>query len=172
MLALLEDAYRVAEFLNLDNKTVNKIGNCRYLVEVTELYQAWLLLTIDKLSHAKVKLHSANQKHLQQRLTNEPMMIHGLEDWMSLSQIQQHVWLTDYVENAQQSNEAVLVAWQDEEGIWAALTEAHLPEKPQESHQTMRMHSIARVRGLENCLAGAKQLSTLHLWQASRVRQD
>ena len=170
MIAQLEDAYRAAEFLELESEAVNKIGNCRYLVEVTEFYQAWLLLVIEKVSPAKVKLHTATKEHLKQRLTIEPKALHGLEHWIALSQLQEHIWLTDF--NSAQQGDAILVAWKDDEGIWGALTHSHLPENPEKINQVMEMHSILRVRGLNNLLPGAKQLSTLHLWQASQLRQE
>ena len=170
MIAQLEDAYRAAAFLGLETEAVNKIGSCRYLVEVTALYQAWLLLVIEKLSPAKVKLHMATKAHLKQRLTSEPRALHGLEEWIALSQVQEHIWLTDF--NSTQQGEAILVAWQDDEGIWGALTHSHLPELPEKVNQVMEMHTVLRVRGLDNVLPGAKQLSTLHLWQASQLRQE
>lgn len=170
MIAQLEDAYRAAEFLELETEAVNKIGNCRYLVEVTELYQAWLILVIQKISPANVKMHTATVAHLKQRLTAEPQVLHGLEDWIALSQVQEHIWLTNF--NSANKREAILVAWQDDDGFWGALTRAHLPDNPEKIHQVMEMHAILRVRGLENVLPGPKQLSTLHLWQASQLRQE
>ncbi|WP_029408257.1 hypothetical protein [Thiomicrorhabdus sp. Milos-T2] len=176
MLALLEDAYRAAEFLQYSDDVVDKIGKCRYLVEVSELYQAWLVEAINQSRDAKIKQHGATQKHLKQRLTTEPQVMHGLDDWITLTQIQQHIWLTEYIAHEealkQTKNQGILVAWKDEEGIWAALTYAHLPESPQVTNNVMEMNSILRVRGLENSLPGAKQLSTLHLWQASQLRQE
>ncbi|BCN94135.1 hypothetical protein THMIRHAM_19200 [Thiomicrorhabdus immobilis] len=172
MVALLEDAYRAAEFLRLQENIVDKIGQCRYLVEVSELYQAWLDLAVNQARHEKITQHAATQQHLQQRLTAEPQALHGLDDWIALSQIQQHIWLTEYDVNEQGADKGVLLAWKDEEGVWAALTYSHLPDSPQAIHKTMEMHSVLRVRGLENRLPGAKQLSTLHLWQASQLRQE
>lgn len=175
MLALLEDAYRAADFLKHCDEVVDKIGKCRYLVEVTGLYQAWLVEAIKKSRDAKIKQHGANQQHLKQRLTTEPRVMHGLDDWITLTQIQQHIWLTEYISDEHGLNrtnsQGVLVAWKDEEGVWAALTYPHLPDSPQAMNNAMEMNSILRVRGLENSLPGAKQLSTLHLWQASQLRQ-
>ena len=167
MIAQLEDAYRVADYLGLGEATVDKIGQCRYLVEVGEIYQAWLNETINSFKPQKVSLHPSNKTLFSQRLTNEPVQIHGIEDWMALTQIQQHVWLTDYKTPNQ------LVAWQDDDGIWAALIHSELPATPEQLEtleQINEMHKVIRVRGLENCLAGPKQYSTLHLWQAKQIK--
>ncbi|WP_321326178.1 hypothetical protein [Thiomicrorhabdus sp.] len=164
MIAQLEDAYRVADYLGLGEATVDKIGQCRYLVEVGEIYQAWLNETINSFKPQKVSLHPSNKTLFSQRLTTEPVQIHGIEDWMALTQIQQHVWLTDYKTPNQ------LVAWQDDDGIWAALIHSELPATPEQLEQINEMHQVIRVRGLENCLAGPKQYSTLHLWQAKQIK--
>ncbi|WP_040727674.1 hypothetical protein [Thiomicrorhabdus sp. Kp2] len=168
MIAQLEDAYRVADYLGLAELTVKRIGQCRYLVEVNELYQAWLMETIDSCKLNKIAFHKSLQTHFMQRLTAEPSQVHGLEDWVALTQIQQHVWLTDYANATEGKTQ--LVAWQDEEGIWGALIHSELPQTPKPLEQLNDMHKVIRVRGLENVLAGPKQHSTLHLWQAKKIQ--
>ncbi|MDX1351377.1 MAG: hypothetical protein R3254_00075 [Thiomicrorhabdus sp.] len=166
MIAQLEDAYRVADYLGLSAAAVKTIGQCRYLVEVNELYQAWLLETINALKPHKQSFEKALQRHFIQELTTEPVQVHGVDNWAVLSQVQQHVWLTDYESDLQ------LVAWQDDEGIWGALIHSQLAPTPNEAESLNAIHNIIRVRGLENSLAGPKQHSTLHLWQARQLRQE
>ena len=96
-----------------------------------------------------------------------------------LSQLQQHAWWIDYDSKAElklnfesedkskqhsrhepsiEARQVNLLAWTDEDGVWAALIAEDSAEKSID---------IMRVRGLENSLAGPKQWSQLHLWQAS-----
>ena len=164
MIAQLEDAYRVAEYLDFGEKTVNKIGQCRYLIEVTKIYQAWLNDVIDSFKPDNVALHSSIQKRFSQDLSAEPVVINELEGWIALMQIQQHAWLTDYDCGVQ------LMAWKDEDGIWGALIHSLLPETPNQIEAENMASNVIRVRGLDNALAGAKQHSTLHLWQAKQIK--
>ena len=166
MIAQLEDAYRAAEYLGLGEKTVGEIGLCRYLVEVNALYQAWLIDTINRVKPHNVTLHTGIEKHFIDHLTAEPSPVHGLENWLALTSIQQHVWLTDFETQYQ------LVAWQDDEGVWGALVHSQLPQTPNDSKTENAVHKVIRVRGLENALAGPKQHSTLHLWQARAFKQE
>jgi len=164
MIAQLEDAYRVAEYLGLGEQTVNQIGQCRYLVEVTKIYQAWLNATIHSFDTSATMFDENTQKQFVKELTNEPKQVHGLADWIALTCVQQHVWLTDL------KTEGQLMAWQDDEGIWAALIHSELPQNPKPSAQLNDMHQVIRLRGEANVLGGPKQHSTLHLWQAKQIK--
>ncbi len=155
MVALLEDAYRLAEALNLPQAEIDKIGNCRYLVEVTNIYQAWLKVGCDEFVQKMRVIDSENRSNLSERLSAEPKLIISWQDWVEVSRLQQHAWWLDYSTNGQ-----ALVVWQDEKGLWSALISKYSDES------IAGLQTIVRVRGEENCLPGAKPLSDLHLWQA------
>ena len=175
MVALLEDAYRLSEALNLRQSEIDKIGRCRYLIEVTEIYQAWLkqgLLSLNLLNlqvlETQINVESFKSA-LSFELASEPNRIVNLQDWLLLSQLQQHAWWIDFdskkrsqvestLECKLESTDVSLVAWCDEDGVWAALIAEELAEESID---------IMHVRGLDNSLAGPKQWSQLHLWQAS-----
>ncbi len=160
MVALLEDAYRLAEALTLPHAEIDKIGNCRYLVEVTQVYQAWLKIGCDKFVREMMAINSEKKSNLEQRLSAEPKVMTSWQDWVEVSRLQQHAWWLDYSTNAQG-----LVIWQDEVGVWCALIS-------QDSDEFLGdLQTIVRVRGEENCLPGAKPLSDLHLWQARLLPQ-
>ncbi|WP_460188304.1 hypothetical protein [Thiomicrorhabdus hydrogeniphila] len=148
MIAQLEDAYSVADYLGLAEQSVNKIGQCRYLVEVTKIYQAWLNDVIDSFDTTNILFDEKAQKQfvkgLTNKLTNKPKQVHGLADWIALTCVQQHVWLTDF------KSEAQLMAWQDDEGIWAALIHSELPQNPEQSMQLNDMHKVIKMRGEGN----------------------
>lgn len=157
MVALLEDAYRLAEALNLPQAEIDKIGNCRYLVEVTNIYQAWLKVGCDEFVEQMMAVDSENRSNLEEQLSAEPKVITAWQDWVEVTRLQQHAWWLDYSTNGQ-----ALVVWQNEKGVWSALISKHADED---------LQTIVRVRGEENCLPGAKPLSDLHLWQASLLPQ-
>jgi len=159
MVALLEDAYRLAEYLKLPEAEIGKIGLCRYLVEVSELYQQWMA----------EQQTGCDVSEFESRLTGEPRLISSEQEWLCLSVLQQHAWYVDYEQHQQDTKH--LYVWKDEKGVWAALIHTHLPDKQAEAKKMDKMHGIEKVRGLENCLAGAKQFSTLHLWQAQQFKQ-
>ncbi len=160
MVALLEDAYRLAEALNLPQAEIDKIGNCRYLVEVTKIYQAWLKGGCDTFVEEMMAVDSVNRSNLEERLSTEPKVITSWQDWVEVSRLQQHAWWLDYSTNGH-----ALVVWQDEKGVWSALIGKRSDELITD------LQTIVRVRGEENCLPGAKQLSDLHLWQARLLPQ-
>ncbi|MGM0541772.1 MAG: hypothetical protein ACQEQR_04985 [Pseudomonadota bacterium] len=164
MVALLEDAYRLAQARNLPPAEIEKIGNCRYLVEVTEIYQAWLKVACDEFVEEMMRVDSArqaqNRSTFQERLCAEPKVIRAWQDWVAVSRLQQHAWWLDYATSGQD-----LMVWQDEKGVWSAL----FSQYPDESINDLQ--TLVRVRGEDNCLPGAKPLSDLHLWQARLLPQ-
>ena len=160
MVSLLEDAYQLAAYLQLSQAEVNKIGQCRYLVEVNQLYQTWMKIVLPDTIQAI-------------ELSSRPTLISSQQDWMALSSMQQHAWFIDFKDHHAKSLKPVsqLYAWQDEEGIWGALVTSHLPASPSLLPQWDDVHGIVKIRGVENILAGAKQVSFLHLWQAQQLKQ-
>lgn len=166
MVALLEDAYDLAEWLKLPQLEIDRIGECRYLVEVTDLYIAWLSAGRQQFSTEKeldlATLTTEKITAFKDQLTAEPEPQQDWLDWIVISDLQDHAWWV-----SAQLSESELVAWSDLEGTWAGLIQHQLTNDLSESQK------IIRVRGLENQLAGAKQLSDLHLWLACRLpKQD
>jgi len=162
MIALLEDAYTLAEWLKLETAEVDKIGNCRYLVEVTEYYQKWLMMGRKvfamKNAGSLKEITEASCLELKLRLSSELTVLNDWQDWIRLSDLQEHAWWTDEI-----VDEHSLLAWQDADGLWGALIQIQPKDKLNAESQ------IIRVRGEENVLPGAKQLSDLHLWLASSL---
>ncbi len=160
MVALLEDAYRLSEFLQLEPLEVDQIGKCRYLVEVTKLYRNWMarVLTEDTLE---------SDTGLSARLSPVPTRLVEKSEWHALSILQAHAWFIGFPQN----QVVELYAWQDEEGVWAALLDEQIALDLAREQKSLSQDAVIRVRGLENSLAGAKQLSALHLWQAQRLKQ-
>ncbi|WP_127471218.1 hypothetical protein [Thiomicrorhabdus aquaedulcis] len=151
MVELLEDAYALADYLGLSPAELKNIGECRYLIEVSQLYQGWLTQALQGL-----EVKALNP----QRLSAQPTVLHR-NDWHALSVLQQHAWWVNVdgepVEGESTANTQPchLLAWQDEEGVWAALIDA--------------TNKVLKVRGLDNVLAGSKQLTQVHLWQAGQL---
>lgn len=155
MVALLEDVYRLGEAHAFPQTEIDRIGECRYLSEVTDLYQWWLNIAIE------VALQDEEQSmaSLADRLvtsTRDFEELDAFSDWIQLSVLQQHAWLIDFPET-QQACQVKLIAWRDEEVIWAALL----------ALSTDNEWQVTRVRGQENTLGDAKPWSDLHLWQAT-----
>lgn len=171
MVALLEDAYALAEYQQRPAMEVKKIGECRYLVEVTQLYQNWMdsHLKAEKLHEFASKYDNLDDK-CSLNLTEQPRLLTTEQEWLALSARQQHAWFIDFAVHQADANKN-LFAWQDEEGVWGALLEVKLPETPKALPALKQTHHLQKMRGLDNCLAGAKQLSFLHLWQAQQLKQ-
>ncbi len=158
MVALLNDAYALAEFLALPKQETNKIGLCRYLVNVSEWYRDWLRVGVELEQNTLNQGISAHQKADNSLLTlsKRPTKLYLKQEWLSLSQLQQHAWWVDY-----DVTNVCLVAWKDSEGVWGALIEHKKRVKNKAGGG-----DIIRVRGEKNSLPSAKQLTALHLWQA------
>lgn len=155
MVALLEDVYRLGKAQSLPQTEIDQIGRCRYLSDVTEIYQAWLNAEID----VALKSAAPSTDSLIDRLEQSTVKFEVLtrfEDWINISVLQQHSWLTNFSES-QSDSKVKLIAWQDQEAIWAAMLEM----------ASDNSWKVIRVRGLENSLADAKPWSDLHLWQAT-----
>lgn len=156
MVALLEDAYRLAAHLRLSETEVARIGECRYLVEVSRLYQQWLTMALHEVSHEArhaVMPGDADDAPALMEVLSAPdfTRLQTPAQWRQLSRLQQHAWLTDEADSALK-----LIAWQQEGAVWAALLK----------HTADNKIEMVRVRGPENSLPSAKELANLHLWQA------
>ncbi|GKT12710.1 MAG: hypothetical protein ISEC1_P1690 [Thiomicrorhabdus sp.] len=162
MVALLEDAYTLAEWLKLETIEVDKIGHCRYLVEVTDLYQKWLAMGPKvfamKNAGSIKEIIETSYLALKLRLSSELTVLNDWQDWIRLSNLQEHAWWT-----SEMLEEHSLLAWQDADGLWGVLIQT------QPKDDLSAAHKIIRVRGEENVLPGAKQLSDLHLWLANSL---
>lgn len=162
MVALLEDAYALAERLALPKKETAKIGECRYLVEVSRLYQVWLKEAVSAKQMGLGLVFSDHQKvddSWLASLSETPKKLCLKQEWLELSQLQQHAWWLDY----DRSNVS-LVVWKDSEGIWSGLIGNQTSAEKQGS---VLNPNIIRVRGEKNTLPSAKQLTALHLWSLS-----
>ena len=136
MMALLEDVFRLAEYLGLPQSEINRIGRARYLVEVEEIYQAWWIL-------------DTPQGHL--KLSEQPRVLPDYNHWLQLSYLQEHYWLTETEALNQGVHE--LLAWQHNEQVIAALIE-------------IESQTVIRVRQCNNQLPEADQLTTLYCYLA------
>ncbi|MDG6777185.1 hypothetical protein QCB44_00550 [Thiomicrorhabdus sp. zzn3] len=154
MVALLEDAYRLAEHLGLPEQEVARIGDSRYLVEVEQLYQSWLNTELEEALQGDEESMPGLMEQLQ-RSHKAFMRLTQFEQWVQLSMHQQHAWLTDFTTDTDTEGAPMLIAWIKENEVWAALIERGGGEA-----------KIARVRGEENRLPDAAVLADLHLWQA------
>ncbi|UQB41982.1 hypothetical protein JX580_09985 [Thiomicrospira microaerophila] len=92
MIALLEDVYRLAESLG-HSMITQSIGDCRYLVEVEALYQAWLLEACPSSAE-------------DLKLTDSPKLLTSLQEWAQLSRTQHQAWWLDF-----QATESCLELW-------------------------------------------------------------
>ncbi|MDX1347777.1 MAG: hypothetical protein R3189_05960 [Thiomicrorhabdus chilensis] len=158
MVALLEDAYRLAEAYALPDQEIARIGKSRYLVEVTQIYQAWLSTAIESALQDEEQAMPVLSERL--KASSQPFeVLDALEDWIQLSLWQQHAWFIDFPDQ-KNAADLKLVAWLDEGKVWGALLSTLGGEEGESSQ-------IVRVRGEENSLSDAKPLSDLHLWQAT-----
>ncbi len=148
MVAQLQDVYALAEWLALSKEEVGQIGQCRYLVEVSELYQCWLRRGLD--------LEPRFSSEALMNISDTPKKISLKQAWYALSDAQQHAWWLDY-----EVDRVYLVAWKDLDGLWVALIEC-----AKSSKEKAVSSKIIRVRGEKNTLPTAKQLTALHLWIA------
>lgn len=136
MMALLEDTYRLADFLQLPESEVQKVGQCRYLVDVETLYQSWWFL---------------DQPQQTLHLSDQPQKLTDYQHWLALSYLQGHYWITET--QPLKANQLELLAWRDQEKVVAAL----LDKKTQD---------VIRIRQTDNQLADANQLSDLYCFLA------
>lgn len=154
MVALLEDVYRLGEAHAFPQAEIDRIGECRYLSDVTDIYQGWLNTAVEvALQDSEHTMASLADKLALSE--NEFEELIDFNDWIQLSVLQQHAWLIDFPES-EQACQVKLIAWQDETGVWAALLQL----------VSNNQWHITQVRGEENVLGDAKPWSDLHLWQA------
>ena len=155
MVALLDDVYRLGEAHAFPQAEIDRIGECRYLSEVTEIYQGWLNTAVE----VALQDEERSMGSLANRLANSENDFEELievNDWVQLSVLQQHAWLIDYPENAQ-ACQIKLIAWSCQAHIWAAMLALTADNQ----------WEITRLRGQENVLGDAKSWSNLHMWQAT-----
>ncbi len=134
MIALLEDVYRLADAIG-DEDVTQKIGECRYLVEVEQLYQAQLQQTCPKWSAPGLVL------------TEQPTQLIDEKDWYALSQMQNQAWWLEYG----QSN-IELWAWMFEQQVVGVLLEKRGERK------------VLRLRQANNQLASVSLQTQVELW--------
>jgi hypothetical protein len=138
MIALLEDVYRLAEAIG-DQDVTQKIGDCRYLVEVEQLYQAWLQQAYESFNLAGLLLGE------------RPTQIIDKKDWYALSQLQNQAWWLDY-----DKPNIELWAWMFEQQVVGVLIQRGQGAK------------WLRLRQGNNQLACAELMAQVELWLASK----
>lgn len=137
MVALLEDVYRLADYIG-EQDVSDKIGNCRYLVEVEQLYQAWLLEYMPKAPAPGLVL------------AEQPKRLKTLADWVELSCVQNQAWWLDFERSNTQ-----LWAWQIEGQPIGLLIERSDSKK------------LVRLRQGCNQLANSAVQAQVELWLLS-----
>jgi len=148
MVALLEDAYAMAQYFNLPQKEIDKIGKQRYLVEVEALMANWLQ------KYAQIPKNIQNLPGLGDfKLGKKPQKIEEQALWWQLSWLQNHLWLIYW--SAFEAGEVVLWAYQDKLDEVVTFVEV------------VQTHELLCVRQGKNQLPTAEQLSYIHLWQAT-----
>ena len=145
MIALLEDAYRLAEHLALPIAEINKIAHTRYLVEVEKLYNGWLQSVV-----------KGAESELELVLNDVPRKLTSYEACLALSALQWHAWFTDW-QGVEKSLNGLYVM-QLNEAVVAFLFD----ETRQE---------VLRVRQMQNQLPTSEQLSRIHLWSTQMANE-
>ncbi|MBD3821573.1 MAG: hypothetical protein IE914_04865 [Thiotrichales bacterium] len=138
MIALLEDAYRLAEHLGLPIAEINKIAHTRYLVEVEKLYNGWLQSVV-----------KGAESELELVLNDVPRKLTSYEACLALSALQGHAWFTDW-QGADNSLNGLYVMQLNEAVVAFLFDEAR--------------QEVLRVRQMQNQLPTSEQLSRIHLW--------
>lgn len=143
MIALLEDVYRLAEAIG-DQNITQKIGECRYLVEVEQLYQAWLH---DYCVPADIP---------GLVLTEQPRQLTAETEWRALSCLQNQAWWLDYgLANVE------LWAWMLEQQPLGLLMEVGGGGE-----------KIKRLRQGQNQLASAHAAMQVEMWLTPASNKD
>lgn len=145
MIALLEDAYSMANYFNLSATETNKIGQQRYLIEVEQLMNSWMQENAQKCPGL------GNFKR-----NNQPQLVTDKEDWWWLSWHHNHLWMTcwdDY-----QAGKVALWVFEDDAGESGLIGFV----------EALDTNEIVCVRQAQNQLPTAEQLSRIHLWQINR----
>lgn len=145
MIALLEDVYRGAEHLQPPESDLAKIGCARYLVEVEKIYQAWWFLAAQQATQS-----------MELALTERPSCLTERWQWLALSGLQQHYWLTDWADF--ETGKLRLWARCSEQGIEAILQQQDKRDEGEGVGQ------LIRGRQQDNELLNAEQLSFWHCW--------
>ncbi|WP_024850412.1 hypothetical protein [Hydrogenovibrio kuenenii] len=140
MVALLEDAYQLADYLQLPKSEVDKIANTRYLVEVEQLYQSWL------------KTLMQDEPLPTLTLSDTPQQLVSKEEWLALTEQQGHAWVVDWSDKvSEQDAEFSLYAFTLEDEVVGFLFNEQSKE-------------VVCVRQLQNALPTSEQLGRIHLW--------
>lgn len=155
MIALLEDVYRAADFLQPSEQDLTHIASARYLVEVEQIYQAWWFQTSQQASLT-----------MDLALTKQPVRLTLKQQWQALSVLQHHYWLTDW--QAFETGKVSLWARLAEQGVEAVL----LPHAEMDPSENPAKWTIIRGRQADNQLLNSAQLSYWHCWLAGGESTD
>lgn len=148
MIALLEDVYRLAAIIKPSEQDLAQIASARYLIEVEKIYQTWWF---SEAQQASLTTNLVLKEH--------PMRLIDKQDWLALSVLQQHYWLTDWSDF--EAGKVALWVRQTEQGVEAVL----MQPVDRQHHQGWAM---IRGRQSDNQLLNSEQLSYWHCWLAGK----
>lgn len=130
MIAQLEDAYRLADYLALPKEEVAQIGDSRYLVEVEQCYQTWLERILPP------SLPSLT-------LSTEPCLLTEQAQWQAISQLQQHAWSIHWQEA---TNHGQLYAFEQAENTVAFwVQQGQLVRVRQQTNQLPTAEQLSQI---------------------------
>lgn len=158
MVALLEDALLLLALLGEEDRIV-QLAECRFLTDVERLYQQWLAEALPESGQALVDSGFIDE---------QPKVIQREEELVFISRVLQHPWWLLAKAMPQQHSIVVWRESSDDGGarLWAA--EIEWPDVAQPETQAQ----VLKIRGEDNCLAQARQLSDLHLWLLQQLPKN
>jgi hypothetical protein len=148
LLALLQDTNDLMNALDLPESERARVTQCRYLVEVEQLYQRWADLPTLSASEFDRTLDDL-------ALSEHPRLLSEQADWDRLSRLQRHAWWVDWARAEQ--GQVQLYAFAESGQVQAALVDATKRLSAPEA-------ALITLRGLDNALPEAQAWSKWHLW--------
>ncbi|MDR9498026.1 MAG: hypothetical protein RI556_02530 [Hydrogenovibrio sp.] len=156
LLALLQDMTDLMAALELPDSEREKVTQCRYLVEVEQLYRLWadLPLLVDT---------EFDQTVSQLQLTERPRLLETQSEWEALGRLQQHAWWVDWDQASEQGDQ--LYAFVQQGVVQAARID---PEK----RLSAPAKALKKLRQNDNALPEAQAWSKWHLWLAGQSPKE
>ncbi|AHF00501.1 hypothetical protein THIAE_00895 [Thiomicrospira aerophila AL3] len=156
MIALLEDVYALAAFL--DTEAAEQIGECRYLTDVESLYQSWIEQSVAVMNCAQLQL------------TSQPQHLKTLAEFVALSRLQYQAWWCDFEQPHHQ-----LWAWlEDQTPVGVLISEVSQPNTSSNdsNRYQARPYQLVRIRQGKNQLPSASLIAKVELWLLNLHHQD
>lgn len=154
MIALLEDAFRLASSLGADAEI--EIGECRYLTDVESRYQHWLTQATMLMNPSKLSL------------IERPQRLQHFSDYVALSLEQKQAWwLEADVAHFQ------LWTWMfDHKPVGVLIEELPLSNKLEHDNSSQPLYRIVRIRYANNQLPPVNLITQVELWLLTLGHQD